>query len=152
MLTPYQAATRHGVKILILLAMVAGALVPAPTLQRALRVLTGDASGPGGEYQLLVSMTYNGATTWEYKEDISTSEARRTESSPDMARGDIADRAKKALALREGYDPKVYGSESYKLLSGVRVDSIKLREYSSGRVTDVFVGGRSRNSENSLMD
>lgn len=136
---------------IILLGLAVGVFVPAPQLSRVLGLLTGAASGPG-DVQLVVSLTYNGASTWEYKEDISRSDASRAESSPDMARGEIADRAKKALATREGYDPKVYGSESYKILSGVRVNSIKLKEYSSGRVTDIFNSSRSRDSENSVID
>ena len=146
---------KHRAKLMALVIIVgaaAGVLIPTASLQRALSLLTGAASGPSGEYQLLVSMTYNGSSTWEYKEDISRSEASRTESSPDMMRSDIADRAKKALATREGYDAKVYGSESYKLLTGVRIDSIKIKEYASGRVTDVFLSGRNRNSEGSTVD
>lgn len=147
--------TNTSIKVLgaiALIAMVAGLTVPARTMQRVLSTLTGAASGPASEFQLVVSLSYNGSSTWEYKEDLSRSDASRAESSPDFARNEFVDRAKKALADREGYHAKVYGADAYKILSGVRVNAVKIKEVRSGRTTDIFRSARSRDSENAVID
>lgn len=137
---------------ILVIGIAVGMYVPATTVQRVLSLLTAAASGPAGEFQLVVSLTYNGSSTYEYKEDISRSDASRAESSPDFARNEFVDRAKKALAAKEGYDQKVYGNDSYKILSGVRVNSVKIKDSRSGRATDIFRSARSRDSENALID
>lgn len=137
---------------IVLVAIAVGLTVPAPTMERVLSSLTGAASGPASDFQLVVSLTYNGHSSWEYKEDLSRADASRAESSPDFARNEFVDRAKKALAQREGYDTKVYGSDSYKILSGVRVNAVKIKDVRSGRATDIFRSARSRDSENAVID
>ena len=134
------------------IVIIAGFTVPAATMQRVLGTLTGAASGPSSDFQLIVSLSYNGSSTWEYKEDLSRADASRAESSPDFARNEFVDRAKKALAAREGYDTKVYGADSYRILSGVRVNAVKIQDRSSGRQTDIFRSARSRDSENAVID
>ena len=137
--------------IVLVVGLAVGFFVPAPTLQRVMSSLTGAASG-NGDFILVVSLSYNGSSTWEYTEDLSRADASRAESSPDFARNEFVDRAKKALAQKEGYDTKVYGSDSYKILSGVRVNAVKIKDTHSGRATDIFRSARSRDSENAVID
>lgn len=136
----------------LFVTLVVGFTVPSSTLQRVMSQLTGAVSSGSSDFQLVVSLQYNGSTTWEYKEDLSRADASRAESSPDFARNEFIDRAKKALAQREGYDSKVFGSDSYRVLSGLRVNAVKIRDTRSGRTTDIFRGAHSRDSENAVID
>lgn len=136
----------------LFVTLVVGFTVPSSTLQRVMSQLTGAVSSGSSDFQLVVSLQYNGTITWEYKEDLSRSDASRAEASPDFARNEFIDRAKKALAQREGYDSKVFGSDSYRVLSGLRVNAVKIRDIRSGRTTDIFRGARSRDSENAVID
>lgn len=136
----------------LLVTLVVGFTVPSSTLQRVMGQLTGAAANGSTDYQLIVSMQYNGSSTWEYKEDLSRADASRAESSPDFARNEFIDRAKKALAAREGYDAKVFGSDAHKILSGLRVNAVKIKDTRSGRSTDIFRGAHSRDSENAVID
>lgn len=148
---------KNSIKVFAVGAIVLGATVvaytvPAETMQRVMGQLTGSASGTSSDFKLLVNMTYNGSLTWEYAEDLSRSDASRAESSPDFARNEFIERAKKALAQREGYHSNVYGSDSYKMLSGLRVNAVKIKDTRSGRSTDIFRSARSRDSENAVID
>lgn len=120
------------------MGIAAAMLVPSETLHRVLALLTGAASGPVTDFEVSVSLTYNNGSSYEYKASLSRDEASRAESMPERAKQDFVTRAKEALARSQGYDVKTYGADSYKILSGVRVNWVKVKDTRSGRSTDIF--------------
>jgi hypothetical protein len=133
-----KASIGRGLLVGLAVGVAAALLVPTDALDRALALLTGAASGPTSDHEVSVSLTFNGHSTYEYKAALSRDEVSRTESSPERAKDEFVTRAKQALARTQGYDSKTYGADSYKILSGVKINWVRVKDIRSGRSTDIF--------------
>ena len=116
----------------------AAMVVPTEALDRVMALLTGAASGPSSDHEVSVSLTFNGHSTYEYKAVLSRDEASRAEVAPERAKDDFILRAKQALARSQGYGSTIFGADSYKIVSGVKVNWVRVKDIRSGRSTDIF--------------
>ncbi|MBI4863230.1 MAG: hypothetical protein HY815_23635 [Candidatus Riflebacteria bacterium] len=139
--------------VILIVGAVAAVLVPSDAVRRTLRSLTGSAAGPDGECAVVVRLQYNGHSTYDYTASLSRSEASRLESQLDSQYQNMVLKAKRALAESLGYKKQVYGDDNYKILSGIQVVEMKLRDNSSGRTRDLWQAvRRGGDSREGLMD
>lgn len=120
--------------------------VPAETLNRTIALLTGAASGPTSDYEVIVDLSYNGSQSYTFKASLDRSEFSRAESSPEQARVQYGARAREALARKLGYGTRTFGQDNAKVVNA-SINHVRIRDTRSGRTTDIFRSARYGGSE-----
>jgi hypothetical protein len=128
-------------------AIATSMLVPADRLAYLLRdgaaaAAASGASGAPSEFEVVVRLQYNGSATWEHRSPVGRLEAARVETDSGGAQQEYVTRAKTALAESQGYHAAVYGPDAHKILSGVQVLSVRVRDVASGQIREIYRNAR----------
>lgn len=125
----------------IVTAAIIGATVPGESLQGLLDGLKASVGGAAyGELTLVLTDSNNPSNrSLVHKVTISREDANRLKSMPqDIPRSDLVLAAKKAIAEKEGFHRNLYGGDSYRMASGLRLERVELKETSTGRTETIY--------------
>jgi hypothetical protein len=124
----------------VFIAAVIVVTVPRESLQGLLDGLKASVGGASyGELMVVLTDPSGSSTTFVHKISISREDANRLKSMPqDIPRSDLVVEAKKKLAEKQGFHQSLYGSDSYRVMAGIRLERVELKEASTGRTETLY--------------
>lgn len=94
------------------------------------------ASGPGERYRIRVVLGHATGRPFEWEAAVSRSDADEAEFAPRKVRDRYVEQARRALAVRLGYNQPAFGDDASKLVSS-SVMKVEITDARSSRVIDL---------------
>lgn len=125
----------------VLTAAVIAVTVPQESLQGLLGGLKASVGGATyGELSVvLIDGNNPSARPFVHKIPVSREDANRLKSMPqDIPRCDLVLEAKKKLAEKEGFHRNLYGADNVRVMAGLRLERVELKETSTGHTETLY--------------